>query len=113
MGMFSVSRVETTPFDGQKPGTSGLRKKVKVFKQRHYLENFVQATFNALGADKVRGEYCTWVLPPFVFSICSLTFGMVDLCIIDKKVLSSAFFMPEMVTLPVSLTLMLRMRTVP
>lgn len=55
MVVFKVVRVETTPFDGQKPGTSGLRKKVKVFKQPHYLQNFVQATFNALGADKVRG----------------------------------------------------------
>nr|GMD24819.1 phosphoglucomutase, cytoplasmic [Ipomoea batatas] len=55
MAMFKVSRVETTPFEGQKPGTSGLRKKVKVFKQPKYLENFVQATFNALGAEKVRG----------------------------------------------------------
>nr|GMD26607.1 phosphoglucomutase, cytoplasmic [Ipomoea batatas] len=55
MVMFKVSRVETTPFEGQKPGTSGLRKKVKVFKQPKYLENFVQSTFNALGAEKVRG----------------------------------------------------------
>ncbi|XP_019160268.1 PREDICTED: phosphoglucomutase, cytoplasmic [Ipomoea nil] len=55
MAMFKVSRVETTPFEGQKPGTSGLRKKVKVFKQPKYLENFVQSTFNALGAEKVRG----------------------------------------------------------
>ncbi|KAF5200046.1 Phosphoglucomutase, cytoplasmic [Thalictrum thalictroides] len=53
--VFKVSRVETSPIDGQKPGTSGLRKKVKVFKQPHYLHNFVQATFNALSADKVRG----------------------------------------------------------
>lgn len=53
--VFNISRVETTPFDGQKPGTSGLRKKVKVFVQPHYLENFVQATFNALSAEKVRG----------------------------------------------------------
>ncbi|KZV14729.1 phosphoglucomutase, cytoplasmic [Dorcoceras hygrometricum] len=55
MVVFEVVRVETTPFEGQKPGTSGLRKKVKVFKQPHYLQNFVQSTFNALGADKVRG----------------------------------------------------------
>lgn len=53
--MFKVSKVETNPIDGQKPGTSGLRKKVKVFKQPHYLQNFVQATFNALPANQVKG----------------------------------------------------------
>ncbi|MCD7473371.1 Phosphoglucomutase-2, partial [Datura stramonium] len=54
-GITKVTRVETTPFEGQKPGTSGLRKKVKVFIQPHYLQNFVQATFNALGANRVKG----------------------------------------------------------
>ncbi|EEF34593.1 phosphoglucomutase, putative [Ricinus communis] len=53
--VFEVSRVSTTPFDGQKPGTSGLRKKVKVFTQPNYLHNFVQSTFDALTAEKVRG----------------------------------------------------------
>ncbi|KAG6655112.1 phosphoglucomutase, cytoplasmic [Carya illinoinensis] len=55
MVVFKVARVETTPIDGQKPGTSGLRKKVKVFVQPNYLENFVQSTFNALTPEKVRG----------------------------------------------------------
>lgn len=53
----TVSVCETTPYNDQKPGTSGLRKKVSVFQQPNYLANFVQAIFCSLPRERLEG--CT------------------------------------------------------
>ena len=54
----SVEIIKTTPIEGQKPGTSGLRKKTAVFRQPGYLENFVQSIIDADGG----GEGKTYVV---------------------------------------------------
>jgi phosphoglucomutase len=58
----SIQTLATTPFEGQKPGTSGLRKKVAVFRQPRYLENFVQALFDELHGPEGRADGQTLVL---------------------------------------------------
>lgn len=52
--MASVT-VPTTPIPGQKPGTSGLRKKTREFMKPNYLENFIQAIFDVVSADSPGG----------------------------------------------------------
>lgn len=55
MSHHDVTDVPTKPFPGQKPGTSGLRKKVPEFTQPHYMENFIQCTLLAVG-DRLKGS---------------------------------------------------------
>lgn len=45
----TITTISTRPIDGQEPGTSGLRRKSRVFMQPGYLENFIQSVFDAIG----------------------------------------------------------------
>ncbi|MBR1904142.1 MAG: alpha-D-glucose phosphate-specific phosphoglucomutase, partial [Alphaproteobacteria bacterium] len=44
-----IKTVQTTPYDDQKMGTAGLRKKSKIVEQPNYVENFVQSIFDTIG----------------------------------------------------------------
>ena len=54
-GDMTVTTVTTKPIAGQVPGTSGLRKKTKVFQEPNYLQNFVASVFNSLEPETVKG----------------------------------------------------------
>jgi phosphoglucomutase len=56
MNRLSITTITVTPFEGQRPGTSGLRKKTREFMQPGYIEAFVQSTFNALRGS-VQGDF--------------------------------------------------------
>ena len=76
MTSYSVSTVATHPFEGQKPGTSGLRKPVKTFMQDHYSENFIQCILNA-ATDKTKlvvggdGRYHNKHVVQTIIAICA------------------------------------------
>uniref|UniRef100_A0A0G4I532 phosphoglucomutase (alpha-D-glucose-1,6-bisphosphate-dependent) n=1 Tax=Chromera velia CCMP2878 TaxID=1169474 RepID=A0A0G4I532_9ALVE len=58
--MATVEKIATAPIAGQKPGTSGLRKKTKIFMEGNYLANFVQSIFDSLPANELAG--CTMLV---------------------------------------------------
>ncbi|CAK5283157.1 unnamed protein product [Mycena citricolor] len=71
----TIKEIPTKPFDGQKPGTSGLRKRVKVFQQEHYTENFVQSIFDSIepkGATLVIGGDGRFFSPETVQTILKI-----------------------------------------
>lgn len=80
MTTFPIEAVETRAFTDQKPGTSGLRKKTKVFMQQHYTENFIQATLDSIpsgaeGATLVVGGDGRYYLKEAIQKIISISCG--------------------------------------
>ena len=76
MTSLSVSSVATQPFEGQKPGTSGLRKPVQTFMKSNYSENFIQCILNAVN-DKTKlviggdGRYHNKPVVQTIISMCA------------------------------------------
>ncbi|KAG0640855.1 hypothetical protein HOY80DRAFT_778135 [Tuber brumale] len=92
----SISSVSTKPFDGQKPGTSGLRKKVAVFEQPNYTENFIAALLQAIpegaeGSFLVIGGDGRYYNPEAVQKIAKIgaAYGVKKLLIGHKGILST------------------------
>ena len=56
----NVEVIKTSPFNDQKPGSSGLRKKVSVYEQQNYTENFVQCIFDSIPEERRHG--CTMIV---------------------------------------------------
>ncbi len=91
-----ITTVETTPFAGQKPGTSGLRKKTTVFQQPNYLENFVQCVFNVLDPSKLDGSTLVvggdgrYLCPEAALTVCRIAAAHgVKRCWVGRKALIS------------------------
>ena len=91
-----VSTVPTKPYQDQKPGTSGVRKKVQVFQQAHYTENFIQAILDSIpegkqGATLVvggDGRYYNDVVIDIIFKIAAAN-GVKKIIIGQKGLLST------------------------
>ncbi|GAA5950976.1 hypothetical protein JCM21900_004116 [Sporobolomyces salmonicolor] len=77
---YSIKSVPTTPFDDQKPGTSGLRKRTVIFQKEHYTENFIQSILasipgGAAGSTLVVGGDGRFYSPEVIQKIIKLSAG--------------------------------------